>query len=161
MLTMQGVGELIPLSHVYGQAFAYELGYEPVRPDIYSPKPVPAPRKGRQFVPAVYALTVNVKLYTWDQMLDLYLDSEPLLGTPMIHCRMAGQRWHDEDLFGLCQSVKDLPHGLEVGRILLDKAEWLDANPEYRGLPGVAKRHEDKRADRHYVEPPKRPRDWD
>lgn len=155
MLTMPGVGEGdLPLAPIYAAAFARELGYKHTFGHSYEPPGTPRPVKGRRYVPAIMGFPVNVKVYTWHQMFDLYLDSEPMFGTPMIHCHMEGEPWGDDDLFGLCQVVKELPYGLQAGQVLIDEASWLDENPEFRGIPGVMRAHDDKRKDREMMGAP-------
>ena len=161
MLTINLGGGEQSLAEHYASVFAAHLGYVHRFGHVYDDRrQLSGPERGHRYARAVYGFPVNVKVFLPQQMFDLYLDADVLSGEPRIHCRMEGERWSDDDLFGLCQSVNGLPHGLEAAQVLIDKAAWLDENPEYRGLPGLAKRHDDKRADRSYVEPPKRPRDW-
>jgi len=50
-----------------------------------------------------------------------------------IHCRMQGQ-WPQSALEELCVTWKHLPYSLLVTAAVLEKADWLEDNPGYRGV---------------------------
>jgi hypothetical protein len=52
---------------------------------------------------------------------------------------MKGEPWDETFLFVLGKLWHDLPYSVAVMDVIFDQADFLDANPEYRGLPALAK----------------------
>jgi len=51
-----------------------------------------------------------------------------------IHCRMHGPPWPQSALEELCATWKHLPYSLLVTAAVLEKADWLEDNPGFRGV---------------------------
>jgi len=79
--------------------------------------------------PCVTASNVDVAVKQSHSMFRLYL-----LDESHIHCRMYGEPFKDDWLFGLIEAIRPLPYSAAAGKALIDKCDWLDDNPMYRGL---------------------------
>jgi hypothetical protein len=148
-----------PLVRHYGTCIAHHLGYSAEFHDHFEPPGKLKLVTGDLYVPAVYCFDTHIKVFIPKSRFDLYMTDEPFGGTPYIHARMAGEAWDDEALLALCRRVQDLPYGGQVSQALIEQADFLDAHPEYRGLPKIAARHQPARD--QDVPPRAKPADWD
>jgi hypothetical protein len=152
-----------PLAHHYATVLAHHLGFPRYAGQVYEPPEKMHPQKGKLYVPAVYAFETNVKVFSWQSRFDLYFTDEPLSGKGEVLARMAGFPWPEDDLLAICHRVQDLPYGGQATAALIAQADWLDAHPEYRGLPKIADRHLGPREEprlKRGERPEGRPRDW-
>ena len=85
-------------------------------------------RKRPTYQPHIEASPTDWTVYSETSCLKVFMvDAEH------VHCAMYGVPWADDWLFDLMAHIRDLPFGIVVAKTILDHADWLDANPEYRG----------------------------
>jgi hypothetical protein len=154
-----GVLSRIPLSFAYASAWAAVLGYTQTADSdqraTYSGKPVST--RSTYYHPGITADHASVRVSGPHWRFTVYLVEEPIVGGASACVGMWGEPI-DEDL---CQrlmlSVRHLPYSSLVSEKIIEKSDFLDENPMYRGLPGVAAKHE---TPGQSATETARPRDW-
>jgi hypothetical protein len=94
---------------------------------------VHAARKRGEYDPRVEAKINEFAIFAPRSMLRVYIHDPA-------HCRMLGEAWSQEFLDDLTRWFAELPLATAVAMAVMGQADWLDDHPEYRGLPGVAKK---------------------
>jgi hypothetical protein len=156
-----GVLTRVPLPFAYAQAWARVLDYHLVamepRSAFYAP--AQATRAKKYYVPQIDAGTTYLKVRTPVSTFAVYFHEEPVRGGMSCALGMWGEALPEDGLEQMMLAVRHLPYSAQVIEKLIEKSDWLDANPMYRGLPGVAGRKETpgQSADE---EPAARPLDW-
>ena len=128
--TQGGHEQLLPAGYVYARTVARHLGYGPeYRIDPYRWRWSGPASPGSIYIPEITGTPVTTKVGLPSSVLSLVFP-EP----GGITCRMYGHPLSDDALFALIGALDHLPYGHETARAIIDQADWLDANPQYRGL---------------------------
>jgi hypothetical protein len=153
-----GVLTRVPLSFAYANAWASVLNYKLLagsdqRLIFRGPQDVPHPH---YYEAELTADTGSVRASSRAWRFTVYLMEDPFGGRASACVGMWGQPI-DEDLFqDLMLSTSRLPYSALVAEKLIEKSDWLEHNPMYRGLPGVAAIGTPSQS----ADDPPRPRDW-
>ena len=132
MLYYERDGTRSPLARVYGQTIALGLDYSNEAHDNQGRvqwTPLGSNWSRGFYAPQVQATDTEFAVYTADSMFRVYL-----LDEHHIHCRMLGAEWDEGALHRIYEMVRTLPYSAKVVSAIIDRADWLDANPGYRGL---------------------------
>jgi hypothetical protein len=137
--TIERDGVEIPLTFAYAEAAAkpFFMYYEtrdlnertPVWTRRFTPR-YDAPNKTQYWRPECLATPGNLVVQTTRTQVRLYVSSSAV---PV--CGMIGDNFLESDLEDLCAAWVKLPQGPEITRVLLERVDWLDANPMFRGIP--------------------------
>lgn len=156
-----GVLTRVPLTFSYAERWARVLGYPLVAMSdatvLYCP-PHAATLK-RYYIPQIDAGTTYLKVRTPVSTFALYFHEEPARGGVSCALGMWGESFNEDTLQAMMLAVTDLPYSAQAIEKLIEKSDWLDLNPMYRGLPGVAGRRETPGQSADDA-PSARPMDW-
>lgn len=138
-----GVLTRVPLSFAYAARWATAMEYRLVA--MGDSRALYAPRGALShtgyYTPIIEAERTYVKVRTAVSTFSLYFTDSVLDHPVTCEVGMWGESF-PEDLFQqLLLTVRDLPYSPQAIAKLIEKSDWLDLNPMYRGLPGVAGRH--------------------
>jgi hypothetical protein len=152
-----GVLTRTPLGFAYASAWAKILNY-PLQ--VMSDQRViyHRPDHGKYYLTEIVADHTSVRVSASLWRFTLYFQTEPLKGGVSAHVGMFGEPI-PEDLFQqMMLSVRELPYSAIGIDALIEKSDFLDLNPMYRGLPGVAARKSETPG--QSATEATRPRDW-
>lgn len=143
----QGTGEITrrPLAPLYAATLAGALNWRCIYDDGARRSYAPADTtdkiaKGDYYAPRLNGNPVDFKLYLTKTLLHIFFMDEPTSGDARISALMLGDGLREEDLELILSAITPLPYGTAVAGAIIDKADWLDENPMYRGLPRIAQR---------------------
>lgn len=137
-----GVLSRTPLSHAYAGRWAKVLEYPLLAmSDVVARYGFTKQPKDAYYTPGIEAGCTFLKVRSARSSFALYLTPEPLSGRFDCSVGMWGEPFSEDQFQALLLSVRDLPYSVQVVEKLIEKSDWLDLNPMYRGLPGVAGRH--------------------
>lgn len=137
-----GVLSRVPLPHAYAERWAKILKHKLFGMNGHDAYYMGEKRKSGQYYDArIEAHSTYITVRTNDNAFAVYFHVEPLKGGVSFSAGMFGEPI-PEDLFQeLLMAVRDLSYSAQVAEKLIEKSDWLDLNPMFRGLPGVAGRH--------------------
>lgn len=138
-----------PITFVYAARWAAKLSYTLLSMSdqrAYYAGPRLSTRKrnaaGYYYEQEIEAQPISIRLATYHSTFTLYFRTDPF--TRDVSCSVG--MWGEplpEDLFQrLLLAVRDLPYSAQASEKLIEKSDWLDLNPMYRGLPGIAGRRD-------------------
>jgi len=134
-----GVLTRVPISFAYAERWAkildYTLVYMSPRESVYAS---PHAKGKSYYYPRIEAHPTHLKLSTATSRFTLYFHDEPIKHGVTCSVGMWGEPLPETTFQALLLSVRDLPYSAQAIAKLIEKSDWLDLNPIYRGLPGVA-----------------------
>lgn len=140
-----GVLTRVPLPHAYAARWAKSLQYRLLgasdQDAYYLGKRRVKSRPGNYYDAGIEAHPTDLKVSTNASTFTLYFQTEPLSGDVSCVVGMWGDPFPEDGLEQLMLDVRDLPYSSRAIEKLIEKSDWLDANPMYRGLPGVSGKH--------------------